>query len=82
MEDMKEGEELSFDYVPARAPAVTVKGKAKGTIAGKILRRRPLRLLDRSEARARRGLQEGAAGRLRVHTGKKKEGHKAPRWEG
>jgi hypothetical protein len=35
MEDMKEGEEMSFDYVPGAGTAVTVKGKAKGTIAGK-----------------------------------------------
>ena len=35
MEDMGEGDEMSFDYSPATGTAVTVKGKAKGTIAGK-----------------------------------------------
>jgi hypothetical protein len=35
MEDMNDGEAMSFDYVPGSGTTVTVKGKAKGTIPGK-----------------------------------------------
>ena len=35
MEDMADGDEMSFDYVPDAGTAVTVKGKSKGTIVGK-----------------------------------------------
>ena len=35
MEDMAEGDAMSFDYDPAAGTAVTVKGKLKGAIVGK-----------------------------------------------
>jgi len=35
MEDMAEGDAMSFDYDPAAGTAVTVKGKLKGAITGK-----------------------------------------------
>jgi hypothetical protein len=35
MEDMEDGDAMSFDYVPDAGTTVTVKGKTKGVIAGK-----------------------------------------------
>jgi hypothetical protein len=35
MEDMEDGDAMSFDYLPATGTTVTVKGKTKGVIAGK-----------------------------------------------
>jgi hypothetical protein len=35
MEDMEDGDAMSFDYVPGAGTTVTVKGATKGVIAGK-----------------------------------------------
>jgi hypothetical protein len=35
MEDMEDGDAMSFDYVPGTGTTVTVKGKTKGVIAGR-----------------------------------------------